>query len=166
MVVHSSSGHELGVKPRALPSGGVELRRAILLFAIVLGLAAVATSVSRPPASQDDARRRPAKRTPAASSTPTAKPRRAAARERRLAFRAGGRPLTRYLPSDRAATVIVSVPEPGQVELAGLGLGGPAEPLTPARFEVFVTEQDRHRVRFTPLDGGERRTVGVLQVLP
>ena len=60
----------------------------------------------------------------------------------------------------------VTVTEPGQVELEGLGLSSPAEPLTPARFAVLATAQDRHKVRFTPVDGGEGRTVGVLQVLP
>jgi len=143
----------------------VELRRAILLFAIVLGLAAVATSVSRQPVSREDPGREAPKRTPPETSTPTAKPGPGSARELRLAFKASGPPSTTYLPSDRAATVTVTVTEPGQVELEGLGLSAPADPLTPARFAVFA-KQNRHRVRFSPVKGGEGRTVGVLQVLP
>ena len=142
------------------------MRRAILLFAIVLGLAAVATSISRPQDPPVEEHPDRAQRRPGASSLPTANPRPAGARERVLAFRARGQPRIRYLPAGRAAIVKVSVPQPGEVELEGLGLSAPAEPLTPARFEVLATEQDRHRVRFSPVAGGEARTAGVLQVLP
>ena len=150
----------------ALRCGTLELRRAILLFAIVLGLAAVATSISRPRDPPAEERRDGVQRSPGASSLPTANPRPARVRERVLAFRASGRPRVGYLPAGRAAVVRVSVPKPGEVELEGLGLSAPAEPLTPARFEVLATEQDRHRVRFRPVEGGEERTAGVLQVLP
>ena len=143
----------------------MELRRAILLFAIVLGLAAVATSVSRPPAEESEA---PPPPPPAESSTPTAEPRPQPTSERPISFDADARGLSiRSLPAGSAATITVKVPEPGEVTIEGLGLSAPGEPLTPARFEVLAAKPDRHRVRFTPVGGGgEARTVGLLQVTP
>lgn len=139
----------------------MELRRALLLFALVLGLAAIATSVSRP---EDDGRDEPppaARQPPAA---PTIRPQSAAAAN--IVFKAGRPPATERLAVDRPASVIVEVDESGLVELGGLGLTAPAEPLTPARFEVLVTDEGRHPVRFTAAGSDEPRTVGTLVVGP
>jgi hypothetical protein len=137
----------------------VHLRRALLLFAIVLGLAALAASLSA------------SRRHDGASTTPTppgvglrAGPARVAPLT--IRFRATSRPHSERLPPGRAATVSVRVPEPGDVELAGLGLSAAAEPLTPARFDVLAPRGGRYDVRFTPARGGETRTIGVLRVLP
>ena len=50
---------------------------------------------------------------------------------------------------------MVSVEEPGQVEIPLLGVGAPADPVTPARFEVLTSEAGRYPISFTP--GGRRR---------
>lgn len=135
----------------------MELRRALLLFALVLGLAAIATSVSRP---DDDGRDEP----PPAARQPTVRPERGAAPN--IIFKAGRPPATEQLAADRPASVTVEVHESGLVELGGLGLTAPAEPLTPARFEVLVADEGRHPVRFTPAGSDEARTVGTLVVGP
>ncbi len=139
----------------------MELRRALLLFAIVLGLAAIVTSVSRPPerAQRDDRSGPPA----GSTRSPAANPRRNDL-PAQVSFSAA-KPGARRLEVGRPGTVIVKVPLPGQVELEGLGLSASAEPLTPARFEVFAARPGRHRVRFTPSPGREARSAGTLRIV-
>ena len=140
----------------------MELRRALLLFAIVLGLAAIATSVSRPPDRRDKAQE-PAETAPVASAGP------GAATPLELTFkplRAATKPPTERLDAGTPATVIVEVDEPGLVEIDGLGLTGAAEPLTPARLDVLTGDEERHPVRFRPAATGEPRTIGTLEVRP
>jgi len=134
----------------------MELRRALLLFAIVLGLAAVVASLSSSGDRRDD--REP---TPAA---PTARPEPAAGRRLRVQFDAGAAPATRRVPAGRAATVVVESSRAGTIELQGLGLTAPVEPLTPASFEVLATRPARHEVRLTAADEEESREVGVLVI--
>ena len=137
----------------------VELRRALLLFAIVLGVAAIVTSVSRPERAQrDDGRGLPD------ASEPAPAPRPVGERPASLTFTAA-EPATRRLEAGRPATVTVKVPAPGQVELPGLRLSASAEPLTPARFEVLERRPGRYRVRFAPAEGGEARTAGTLRIV-
>jgi hypothetical protein len=148
----------------------VHLRRALLLFAIVLGLAAIAASVSRP---RDDAGER-------ASSAPSAPP--AAQTERPPTVSPGsadsggpradvvfgasdGRP-TRRVPVHAASTVLIEVDEPGQVEIPDFGLSAPGDPLTPARFEIFASQPGTHEVLFTPATGDESHEVGTLAIGP
>ena len=133
----------------------MHLRRALLLFAIVLGLAAIATSLSRPPESRDE----PATDT-AQAPAPSTGGEPATAR-----FPAEGEPRLRRVPAGRAATVTVAVSEPGQVTIPGLGLSAPAEPLTPARLDVFAPEAADYEVRFTPAGEGAGRTVGTLEIV-
>ena len=137
----------------------VELRRALLLFAIVLGLAAIATSVSRPP------ERRERAQAPALSE-PIASPRPGSTALREIVFAPAARPSSRPLEAGTAATVVVEVPEAGQVEIEGLGLTGFADPLTPARFDVLTTQERSHRVRFRAAGSGEAQTVGTLDIGP
>ena len=134
----------------------MELRRALLLFAIVLGVAAVVASLSSP----GDRRDAP-ESTPAA---PTARPDPTAAGRLRVEFDAGAAPATRRVPAGRAATVVVESSRPGTIELQGLGLIAPVEPLTPASFEVLATRPARHEVRLTAADGERSREVGVLVI--
>jgi len=135
----------------------VHLRRALLLFAIVLGLAALTASLSRP---------RDRSEPPPERSAPAAPQERAesAPGERGLTFSAGGPPRTRVLSRGRAATVTVSVDQAGQVSLDGLGLVAAAEPLTPASFPVHVDARGRYPVLFTPAGENEPRRVGTLAV--
>jgi hypothetical protein len=140
----------------------VELRRALLLFAIVLGLAAIATSFSRPakptdePASEDP---------PTGRSTPTAGPRRTGPRPDVITFSAAGAPRMKRLDANRAAEITVEVPQPAQVELVGLGLTAAGEPLTPARFELLVRRPGRYDVKVTPSGDGQARSAGTLEVV-
>lgn len=137
----------------------MHLQRALLLFAIVLGLAAVAASLSR----TDRGRSKPA---PAPETTagdtvtnpapdPGSKP---------LRFAQGGKREVRDLSVSRAATVLVAVKRAGQAEIEGLNASRPAEPATPASFDVFRTEPGRFTVVVRPASGGRPETVGTLRV--
>lgn len=140
----------------------MELRRAILLFAIVLGLAAIVTSFSSPAQRNDEGASDPAAIRPGPAR---AGPRRTAPRPPLLSFSAAERPRTRQLASGQAATVRVESRRPGEVELPGLGLSGATDRLTPARFDVLETRPGRYPVRFTPAGGGEPRTIGALRIV-
>jgi hypothetical protein len=152
---------------RSSPSiRAVHLRRALLLFAIVLGLAAIAASISRPPEESGEQAERPA--TPPATETertPTVSPGSAtpAAPTVELVFDAD-REQVRRLDIGQPATVLVEVDEPGLVEIPQLGLSAPAEPLTPARFDVLVRDPDRVMIVFTAVADDSPRPAGVLAV--
>jgi hypothetical protein len=140
----------------------VHLRRALLLFAIVLGLAAIAASVSRQPQESGERAERPPAAAPAPGETPTvsAPPARSTVE---LTFNAE-RGKSRSLDSGRPATVFVEVDEPGLVEIPDLGLSSPADPLTPARFDVLVSEPGTYGLVFTPAAGDAAKPAGVLVV--
>jgi hypothetical protein len=135
----------------------VHIRRALLLFAIVLGMAALVASLSRPP--EDRA-------TTAPSEEPgpgTVEPAPADNPPRPLSFDAAADE-TRRLEAARAATLEVAVDEPGSVEIPDLGLNASADEHTPARFELFPTRAGYHEILFTPVDGDESRPAGILVV--
>jgi hypothetical protein len=128
----------------------------MLLFAIVLGLAALATSVSRPLEER---------RTPGAPTTeaPPPPPRRQL-EPARLSFDTS-RPRRRLrLETGRPAVVLVRAETAGLVELTGLGLSATADPLTPARFEVLASQPIGVRVLFTPAGAGDSQVAGTLLV--
>jgi hypothetical protein len=139
----------------------VHLQRALLLFAIVLGLAAVAASLSRTdrgrssPAPAPDTTPAETATTPAPGPDPGSE---------LLRFTEGGKPEVRDLAVGRAATVLVAVKRPGEAEIEGLGEPSAAEPATPASFDVFQTRPGSFRVVFTPAAGGRREGVGTLRV--
>jgi hypothetical protein len=145
----------------------VHLRRALLLFAIVLGLAAFAASISR---QGDDSREseqaappRPPQGEPTASPGTSEVP----TGEAPVTLRFDAeREQIRRLEVGRAATLQVSVDEPGQVEIPLLGLAAAAEPVTPARFDIFASDSGRYRIGFTPAAGDESLPAGVLDVTP
>jgi len=143
----------------------VELRRALLLFAIVLGLAAVVSSLARPPRDQTGAQSDPAAR-PEVPSTPTATARPVHGPVPTIRFVVGRPRMTQTLKAGSAATVTVVVEEPGEVTIGGLGLNEEADPLTPARFDVLSTRPGRHAVRFRAVPDTESRLLGVLQIVP
>jgi hypothetical protein len=129
----------------------------MLLFAIVLGLAALATSVSRPRDTR--APLRPPETDEAAVTTP-----REEGAPVRLAFDTS-RPRRRLrLDAGRAAVVLVRAKSAGMVELPELGLSAAADPLTPARFDVLAADPVRTLVRFTPAGAGDSDVVGRLSV--
>jgi hypothetical protein len=135
----------------------VHLRRALLLFAIVLGTAALAASLSRPVEDRGE-RERPRDGGPAtAKPTPRAMPREP------LSFDAA-MDESRRLRAGRAATLEVAVSEPGNVEIPALGLSAPADRLTPARFEVLPARPGDYEILFTAAAGGETEPAGRLVV--
>jgi hypothetical protein len=137
----------------------VHIRRALLLFAIVLGMAALVASLSRPPEDgtstepREQPRRAPATATPAPADNPP----------RPVSFNAASDERRRVRAS-QPATLEVSVDEPGSVEIPGLGLTVSTDEHTPARFEVFTTRTGRYEILFTPADGDESRPAGTLVV--
>jgi hypothetical protein len=140
----------------------VHLRRALLLFAIVLGLAALATSVSRPlerpPARQGDRAEVPTTpTTPTTPETPASPP-------ESLSFDTSRPRTRRRLDPGRQAVVLVSADQAGQVELDGLGLSAPVDPVTPARFEVLANAPVTASVLFTPAGADQSTQVGTLIV--
>jgi len=143
----------------------VHLRRALLLFAIVLGVAAVAASVSRPRGDSDGSG--PFRAPPAAEQAqpPTAGPApEGAPPPVELTFFAGDRGVQR-IRVRQAATMLVEVQEPGQVAIADLGLSAAAEPLTPARFDLLTGRTGRHAITFSPAaDEDAAQRVGTLVV--
>jgi hypothetical protein len=139
----------------------VHLRRALLLFAIVLGLAAVAASVSgsgeesgEPTAPATDGR-----------DQPTVEPGPVTGQDgpATVDLDAGPRERVR-VEAGRPVTLEVNVDEPGLVEIPALGLSAPGEPLTPARFDLLARDSGRIAVTFTPADGDADEPAGTLVV--
>jgi hypothetical protein len=135
----------------------VHIRRALLLFAIVLGMAALVASLSRP---IDERRDKTTAREP---REPTAMPAPAPETRKTLAFDAVENEAVR-LPAGSAATVEVAVDEPGIVEIPDLGRSAPANPLTPARFAILASRPGRYELRFTPATGDAPESAGRLVV--
>ena len=149
----------------------MHLRRALLLFAIVVGLAALAASISRPgndspdpvgPAGGDATQTETETHT-RPSATPGDTPVAGGGPPATLAF-AAAEDQTRRVEAGQAATVEVSVAESGLVSIPLLGLSGAAEPVTPARFDVLVSEQGNYPIVFQPAQGDEEREVGTIEV--
>lgn len=136
----------------------VHIRRALLLFAIVLGMAALAASLSRP-----IEERRRGETTAREPRQPTATPAPAPEAPTTLAFDAVENEAIR-LPEGSAATVEVEVDEPGIVEIPALGRSAPATPLTPARFAILASRPGRYELRFTPATGDSPEIAGRLVV--
>ena len=92
---------------------------------------------------------------PAAAPEPIAPPLKVSAKE------AGAAAPTRHVSVGAGFTLQVSVPEPGDVILEGLGLRQSADPLTPARFDLVAERRGRYPVVFQPIEG-DRRVVARL----
>jgi hypothetical protein len=141
----------------------MHLRRALLLFAIVLGVAAIAASLAPPP----DREGAPARTETEAA--PPAQPREDGARPAggeavRLDFDAtASRPVERRVERGRHVIVTVSAREPGEVRIASLGRTDFASPRTPAVFDLLLTAPGRHEITFIP-PAGAPRPVGALVV--
>jgi hypothetical protein len=146
----------------------VHVRRALLLFAIVLGLAALAASLSR---TGDDDPVRPPQQATTTTAEPEATPR-AEPRDETTEVADGSATVELNAAEDkngrieagRSASVEVAVVEPGQVSIPDLGLTAAADPLTPARFDVLETSPGRYAIEFTPSEGDETRSAGTLVV--
>lgn len=116
---------------------------------IVLGLAAIASTIARPPDRGSD-------KTDTAASAPPAKSEPSAASPTRtpqpttIEFRTGAKPQTHELEQGQPATVLVEVETPGQVNIPSLGLTDTGEPLTPAMFEIFEANPGSHPIMVQP----------------
>jgi hypothetical protein len=131
----------------------VHLRRALLLFAMVLGFAALAAAVSR--TSRLDRTDRGAAPSPPPSGE--VRP------PEEVELSAKGRPRTARVTADDSTLLSASVDEPGQVEVEGLGLLAAADSSTPATLPLSA-QPGRYSVLFTPSRDGEPRRIGTLVV--
>jgi hypothetical protein len=134
----------------------VHLRRAILLFALVLGLAALAAAVSpsreesRPPSA-------PAPPEPAAGTVP-----------RNLAFGADRprRALVRRAREGEHIVVSVASRVGGLATIPRLGRTGSAAPDAPARFDLLAPPPGRYDVMIEASGASEPQRVGTLVTRP
>jgi hypothetical protein len=138
----------------------VHLRRALLLFAIVLGMAALVASLSRP---IEERRSDSSQREPTDTTPPTASPTPAPDLPEALSFEASENETMR-LQAGHAATVEVSVEEPGSVDIPRMGLSAAANPHTPARFDVLASRPGPYQLLFTPAGGNPTEPAGRLVV--
>lgn len=138
----------------------MHIRRAVLLFAIVLALSAVAASIS-PPSRQTQAPQ--GATTETTTETP---PRPTLAPPRTVAMQdpAGRRRPELRVTGEGHVTLDVSTETPGEVNIAALDLTQPAEPGTAATFDLYLTSAGRYPVTFTPADATRAAPVGVLVI--
>ena len=147
----------------------VHLRRALLLFAIVLGVAALVASLSRPIDDRRGQSTTPTETEPetAGPGPPTAAPGpgggEAAELPKTVSFDAAADESKR-LQAGEAATVEVAVTEAGSVEIPDMGLTAPADRFTPARFDVLASRPGRYPLLFTPAGGEGAEPAGELEV--
>jgi hypothetical protein len=148
----------------------MDVRRAVLLFAIVLGLAAIASSIMRPSdragggTDADSATETTggSSARPAATPVPGAPP----VGPTTIRFSSSRKVKLRKLERGRPATVVVAVDAPGQVEIPSLGLSQPAEPVTPARFDLLVSQAGRHAIVMRPADSAAAAArIGTLKIV-
>jgi hypothetical protein len=133
----------------------VQIRRVLLLFALVLGLSALVASIAPPPEEAEE----PPEPAPTVAS-PAVRPPTDLSAPITLSARAHGAP-TRRVRLGSSFSLEVAVREPGDVVIAGLGLRQSADPQAPARFDLLARPAGRYAVAFVPLRG-ERRTIGWL----
>jgi hypothetical protein len=133
----------------------VHLRRALLLFALVLGLTALATAIAPPPPAPDD------------NVAPPPPPRRSVAPATTITFPAPAkhRPLRRAIGPDAHVVVQVDASEGGEATIPKLGRAASVAPGAPAQFDLLGLTQGRYDVLFEPALGTPAR-VGTLVSLP
>jgi ABC-type molybdate transport system substrate-binding protein len=142
----------------------VHVRRALLLFAIVLGLAAIAASLSRTSEDSGERAEQPAAGSAAdTATTPSVSPGNASEGLVELDFDASGDQVRR-VEEGQPATLLVEVDEPGLAEIPELGLSANGDVLTPARFEVRVSDPGRYDLSFTPAADDTPSPAGTLVV--
>jgi hypothetical protein len=131
----------------------VQLRRGLLLFALVLSAVSLGAALSAPrdeggePATPAPA---PRSDTPAVTAIELRQP-------------APETPPVRQVRTGAHVVLRVSAREPGNVEIPGLGLLQPVSPGTPAVFDLLATRPGRYDVELVTL-GAERIRLGALVV--
>jgi hypothetical protein len=133
--------------------GGVHFRRAILLFALVLGLAALAAAVS-PSRDTSGPALAPAPPSPGADRVP-----------RNLVFGAGGKRVRRAREGEH---VVVSVASEagGVASIPRLGRTADISPTAAAQFDLLAPPPGRYDVMITASTATEPRRVGTLVTRP
>jgi hypothetical protein len=134
----------------------VHLRRAILLFALVLGLTALAAAVS-PSRDNSNTAVAPAPATPAGSTLP---------RNVTFAPRPSGVPRTKSVRTGQHILVTVPAREGGIVTIPLLGRTATVSPAAPAHFDLVAPPRGRYDLMFEPSGSSglsaEPRRVGTL----
>jgi hypothetical protein len=121
----------------------MHLRRALVLFAVVVGLAALVAGLSPRPKTETLV-------PPAPTAPPTAPP---AAPTARLALDlTKEKHVRRHVPPGAHLILTVHVPEPGDVSFTGSVQA--AEPHTPATFDILMPQSGSFEVEFVPSAGG------------
>jgi hypothetical protein len=136
----------------------VHLRRAILLFALVLGLTALAAAVSPVPRDENK---------PATPGTPVGPA--GSVLPRAIAFTSlgGGRPQVRRARPGEHLLVTVASAQGGLVTIPALGRTESVSEAAPARFDLLAPEAGRYDVMLSLGGGGEEpRRVGTLVTRP
>jgi hypothetical protein len=123
----------------------VHLRRALILFALVLGLTALAASIAPAPRVRED--------TAVTPPAPPPPPATAPAEVRTLAFNAPpprrGPSTRKVLPGDHVVVQVASA-RAGDVRIPRLGRTGTVTPSAPARFDLLAPPPGRYDVIFEP----------------
>ncbi len=129
-------------------------------------MAAIASSIARPP-DGDDERGEQSPATTTGPSATSAEPAATSPQPTTIEFRTAAKPQTLELEVGQPATVLVDVETPGEVDIPSLGLTEPAEPLTPAMFELRVTDTGSHAIMVQPAASETLPSkVGTLKVVP
>jgi hypothetical protein len=130
-------------------------------------LAAIASTIARPPdrggdESTDTTASAPPQSAPSATSPGAKTP-----QPTTIEFRSGAKPETHKLEQGQPATVLVDVETPGQVDIPSLGLTDAGEPLTPAMFEILETEPGNHPIMVQPAASETLPSkIGTLKIVP
>ena len=132
----------------------MHLRRALLLFALVLGLTALATSIA------PTQRSTPNEQAPAAPPLPPI----ASGGPVTVGFTAipNGKPPTRKVRNGVHVIVQVSSTEAGDVSMPALGRVAPVTADTPAIFDLIAPPPGRYSIVFKPAAGGAAKPSGTL----
>jgi hypothetical protein len=129
----------------------VHFRRALLLFALVLGMTAIAASVAPPPTEEQGDERTGAPETPEpvrpeAGRAPF-----------RYPLERDARPAVRRAEPAQPLTVTVAASEPGQARIPLLGRVASVTPNDPARFDLLTPASGSYDVQFRPVEGDPQR---------
>jgi hypothetical protein len=136
----------------------VQIRRVLLLFALVLGLSALVASLAPAP---EDTDQQPATESTVAAPPPPPGPAMQRMTVRMPVRRAGAPRVTRRVREGSSFSLEVPVREAGDVVVDELGLRQAVDPRTPARFYLLAEPPGRYAVAFVPVLGG-RRVIGHL----
>ena len=145
------SGFSVQSGPCAAPTiRRVHFRRTILLFALVLGIAALVAAVSPTRVAKGPALAPPAQGTRPEPST------------RELAFGAGDPRRVRRAREGEHVVISVASEAGGVATIPRLGLTGTAGPAAPARFDLLAPSPGRYDVMIATSGTDEPKLVGTL----